>query len=86
MATASESDPSQTDEPLYRILKILRGSLLLSAVAIGVLLLVIGVVFELPFQFTSQDGVIAGILGVFGITAIVSAGSFYVLLTWFRRN
>lgn len=86
MSTASESEPSRTEEPLYRLLKTLRGSLLLSVVAIGILLLLVGAVFELPIQFTDQDGVLAGMFGVFGISAIVSAGSFYALLKWLRRD
>lgn len=86
MATASESDPRRANELLYRLLKLLRGSLLLSIVAIGVLLLLLAAVFEAPVELTSQDGVIAGMLGVFGISAIVSAGSFYVLLKRFRSR
>ncbi|NKE36114.1 hypothetical protein GWG54_09845 [Natronococcus sp. JC468] len=86
MVTTSKSESSRTDEPLYRLLKVLRGSLLLSTIAIGVGLLLIGAVFELPVQFTSQDGVIAGMLGVFGVSSIVSAGSVYLALWRIRRD
>ncbi|WP_306061559.1 hypothetical protein [Natronococcus wangiae] len=86
MATASKSEPRRTEELLYRLLKVLRGSLLLSIVAIGVVLLLVAAVFESGVQLTSQDGIIAGMLGVFGISAIVSAGSFYLLLKRLRRD
>lgn len=86
MATASKSESRRTEELLYRLLKVLRGSLLLSIVAIGVVLLLVAAVFESGIQLTSQDGIIAGMLGVFGISAIVSAGSFYVLLKRLRRH
>ena len=86
MATARQNERRSAEELLYRLLKILRGSLLLSIVAIGVVLLLIGAVFESGVQFTSQDGVIAGMLGVFGISAIVSSGSFYLLLRRLRQD
>ncbi|MFC4439978.1 MULTISPECIES: hypothetical protein [Natrialbaceae] len=86
METATEKDTDPEEELMYRLLKTLRGSLLLSFVAIGVVLLLVAAVFESGVQITSQDGVIAGMLGVFGISAIVSAGSFYLLLKRLRRD
>lgn len=86
METATEKDTRPAEELMYRLLKTLRGSLLLSFVAIGVVLLLVAAVFESGVQITTQDGVIAGMLGVFGISAIVSAGSFYLLLKRLRRD
>lgn len=86
METATEKDTDPEEELMYRLLKTLRGSLLLSFVAIGVVLLLVAAVFESGVQITTQDGVIAGMLGVFGISAIVSAGSFYLLLKRLRRD
>ncbi|WP_114576446.1 hypothetical protein [Saliphagus sp. LR7] len=71
---------------LYRELKVLRGSLLLSTVAIGVVLLGVAAVFESGLTLTRNDGVLAGMLGVFGISAIVVGGTFYLLLKAVHRT
>lgn len=84
-ATQSDTDSNTPNDVLYRALKTLRGSFLLSIVAMGVVLVLGGVVFD-SVAITRQDGVIAGMLGVFGISAIVVGGAFYALLTLVARR
>ena len=98
MATVAESEssesgdtePAETQSLTYRTLKLLRGSLLLSFVAVGVLLFAVGMVFEIAnvtsFEITNQDGIIAGMLGVFGVSSIIAAGTGYVLLQIIQRR
>ena len=90
MATTTEDQPQQDSDLIYRTLKTLRGSFLLSTAAAGVVLLTGAALFEfsamLAFSITSQDGIIAGMLGVFGVSAIVAGGSFYGLLKLIRRR
>ncbi|WP_255171450.1 hypothetical protein [Natrononativus amylolyticus] len=98
MATVADSESGEVEEPesvesnsvTYRILKLLRGSFLLSLVAVGILLLAVGMVFEIAnvttFEITSQDGVIAGMLGVFGISSIIAGGLFYVVIQLIQRK
>lgn len=85
MATA-DADTSPTDELLYRLLKELRGSLLLSLVAFGVVLLFVAVIFESGLTVTQHDPVLAGMFGVFGISAILGGGTFYVVLKVAKRR
>ncbi|MFC4986458.1 hypothetical protein [Saliphagus infecundisoli] len=86
MASATDEDASPRWRFLYRELKALRGSLLLSTVAIGVVLLGVAVVFESGLTITRNDGVLAGMLGVFGISAILVGGTFYLLLKAIHRS
>lgn len=92
MATASDVPGESENEFAYRLLKTLRGSLLLSFIAIGIGLVLLAAVFDhfetvttllgYPMTITSQDGIIAGMFGVFGISSIAAAGGFYLLLRW----
>ncbi|UHQ98540.1 hypothetical protein HYG81_23520 (plasmid) [Natrinema zhouii] len=84
LSTQTDSDPNTSNERLYRALTILRGSFLLSIVAIGVVMLLLGAIFD-SISLTQQDGVIAGMLGVFGLSAIAFGGTFYVLLALISR-
>lgn len=86
MASAPDEDVNPTRRFLYRELKALRGSLLLSTVAIGVVLLGVAVVFESGLTITRNDGVLAGMLGVFGISAILVGGTFYLFLKAIHRS
>lgn len=86
MATAPDTDSSPTNELLYRFFKELRGSLLMSTVAIGFVLFFVGAIFESSITITQQDAVLAGMFGVFGISAIIGGGSFYILLKILRRH
>lgn len=81
-----ESESIHPREVTYRLLKAIRGSLLLFFVANGVVLLFFAIIFESSIELTQQDGVIAGILGVFGISAIVFAGSSYAILKSAHRR
>lgn len=56
---------------IYRVLKTLRGSFLLSLVAFGIVLFAFAVLINTSISFTGQDGVIAAILGIFGISAVL---------------
>lgn len=85
MATVADGERRSTEDLIYRFLKTLRGSLLLSIVATGGLLVLIATVFDSSVTITSQDGVIAGMLGVFGVSAIIVAGSFYAGIKLLKR-
>lgn len=86
MASVTDENANPRRRLLYRKLKALRGSLLLSAVATGFVLLLVAVVFESGLTLTQNDGVLAGMFGVFGISAILAGGSFYLLLKVLHRN
>ncbi|WP_137290786.1 hypothetical protein [Natronorubrum halophilum] len=86
MSTPPTTDSNSASNRLYRFLKELRGSLLLSTVAFGFVLLFIAVVFESSLTITQGDPVLAGMFGVFGISSIVGAGSFYVVLKIIQRR
>lgn len=85
MATVADGERRSAEDLIYRFLKTLRGSLLLSIVATGGLLVLIATVFDSSVTITSQDGVIAGMLGVFGVSAIIVAGSFYAGIKLLKR-
>lgn len=79
-----ESDSSEVDRSsttmkgaTYRVLDALRRSFFLSLTFVGVLLLVAGVV--------RGDGVVAGMLGIWGATAIGIGLSIYATL-WYLRD
>lgn len=69
----------------YRVLKTLRGSFLLSLVTIGVVLFAIAVIVDTGIRFTGQDGVIAAILGIFGISAVLFGAVGYLALSVLQR-
>lgn len=84
MSTQTTTDSTLATEHLYRVLKTLRGSLLLSTIVMGVILFLIAVFFEVVNQsylmLTEHDGVFAAMFGVFGISAIVAGSFFYLVL------
>lgn len=82
--TSSVSSPSE--EKLFRLLKTLRGSLLLSTVAVGFVLVGIAAIFDSPISITQEDAVLAGMLGVFGFSAIIAGSLFYVGLKIVQRR
>lgn len=86
MSTAANTDSNSRNELLYRFLKELRGSLLLSMVAIGFVLIFVGVIFESSITVSQQDDVLAGMFGVFGISAIIGGGVCYVALKILHRR
>ncbi|MFC4986733.1 hypothetical protein [Saliphagus infecundisoli] len=86
MASATDENVSPQRRFLYRKLKVLRGSLLLSTVAIGVVLLLVAAIFESGLTITRNDGVLAGMFGVFGISTILAGGTFYLLLKAIHRS
>lgn len=90
MSTIAETDSDQSKSAVYRVLKSVRGSLLLSFVAVGLILLLIGMGFEIAnvtsLEITQQDGIIAGMIGVFGVSSIVAAGLFYLVLQVMHRT
>lgn len=86
MASTTDENADPRRRFLYRELKALRGSFLLSTVAIGFVLLLVAAVFESGLTITRNDGVLAGMLGVFGISAILVGGTFYLLLKAIHRN
>lgn len=88
MSPTPDTDSTASDELLYRFVKELRGSLLLSTVAIGVVLILFAVVLDSPLTITSakDDPVLAGMFAIFGISAILGGGSFYVLLKVVQRR
>lgn len=47
-------------------------------------MLLVGAIFD-SISLTQQDGVIAGMLGVFGLSAIAFGGTFYLLLALISR-
>lgn len=86
MAIQTDADSNRTNEFIYRFLKTLRGSFLLSTVAVGVALFFIGIIFESSITITQQDRVLAGMFGVFGISAVTAGGSLYILLRIIHRR
>lgn len=86
MSTPPTTDSNSATDHLYRFLKELRGSLLLSTVAFGFVLLFVAVIFESSLTITQADPVLAGMFGVFGISAILGAGSFYGVLKIIQRR
>ncbi|XVH33144.1 hypothetical protein ACNS7O_16335 (plasmid) [Haloferacaceae archaeon DSL9] len=58
----------------------------MSTVAIGVLLLVVAVIFESNLPITGHDPVFAGMFGVFGLSAILGGGLFYVSIKIAQRR
>lgn len=84
MATASDTD--RRTGVLYRFIKELRGSLLLSTVAVGVGLIAFAALLDSPITITQNDGILAGMFGVFGISAILAGGTFYLLLKALHRD
>lgn len=86
MSTAANTDSNSRNELLYRFLKELRGSLLLSMVAIGFVLIFVGVIFESSITVSQQDDVLAGMFGVFGISAIIGGGACYIALKILHRR
>lgn len=84
MATVSDTD--RRTGVLYRFIKELRGSLLLSTVAVGVGLIAFAVLLDSPITITQNDGILAGMFGVFGISAILAGGTFYLLLKALHRD
>lgn len=77
---------SPREEMLFRFFKTLRGSLLLSTVAFGFVLLFIAAIFNSSILITQEDGVLAGMIGVFGLSAIIAGSSFYVGLKIVQRH
>lgn len=90
MSTVTKSDSDQSQSGVYRVLKAIRGSILLSFVTVGLFLLGVGMIFEIAnvtsLEITQQDGIIAGILGVFGISSVVAAGIGYSILRIMHRK
>ncbi|WP_276256404.1 hypothetical protein [Halomontanus rarus] len=86
MSTAANTDSNSRNELLYRFLKELRGSLLLSMVAIGFVLIFVGVIFESSITVSQQDDVLAGMFGVFGVSAIIGGGVCYIALKILHRR
>ncbi|WP_207592751.1 hypothetical protein [Halomontanus rarus] len=86
MSTAANTDSNSRNELLYRLLKELRGSLLLSMVAIGFVLIFVGVIFESSITVSQQDDVLAGMFGVFGVSAIIGGGVCYIALKILHRR
>jgi hypothetical protein len=90
MSTATESDSNPLQSGIYRVLKAIRGSILLSFVSVGLFLLGVGMIFEIAnvtaVEITQQDGIIAGMLGVFGISAVAAAGIGYGILQIMHRK
>ncbi|WP_436925646.1 hypothetical protein [Halosimplex amylolyticum] len=86
MASVTDETANPRWQTLYWGLKALRGSLLLSAVAAGFVLLLVAAVFESGLTITQNDGVLAGMLGVFGLSAIVTGGVGYALVRVLHRR
>lgn len=85
MASVPEPSAGARRDALYRLLTALRGSLLLSSIAAGVALLLVAAVFESPLRLTQSDGVLAGILGVFGVSAVAVGVLGYGIVRVLRR-
>lgn len=60
-----------------RVLKALRGSFFLSLTVFGAVLIILGM--------TVFDGVLAGMFGIWGLTALLIGGVTYAI-TWFLRD
>lgn len=88
MSPTPDTDSTATNDLLYRFVKELRGSLLLSTVAIGVVLILFAVILDSPLTVTSpyDDAVLAGMFAIFGVSAILGGGSFYLLLKLVQRR
>lgn len=90
MSTQSTNDSAPATKHLYRGLKLLRSSLLLSTVVVGVILCLVAVFFEVTNQsslmLTEHDAVFAAMFGVFGISAILGGGLFYLTLKILQRR
>lgn len=81
-------ETTASNDYLYRFVKTLRGSLLLSTVAIGFALLAVAVLLDSPVTITSpyDDAVLAGMFAIFGVSAILGGGSFYLVLKLVQRR
>lgn len=81
------NDRSEWDlrEALYRVFKLLRGSFLFSLIVVGVVLFALAVLINSGIRFTGQDGVIAAILGIFGISAVLFGAVGYFAFKAFQR-
>ncbi|MFC7230661.1 hypothetical protein ACFQMM_03305 [Saliphagus sp. GCM10025308] len=90
MSTKTTTDSAQATEHLYRGLKVLRGSLLLSTVLIGIILFLVAVFLEVVNQssvmLTEHDGVFAAMFGVFGISAVLAGGLSYLVIKLLQRQ
>lgn len=77
MSSATENPLDELRSLISALAKPILSSFLLSTVALGVLLLVLGQ--------TVIDGVVAGMFGIWGVSLILTAGSAYAIIEFKKR-
>lgn len=85
MSVADNTSKKDLRDGVYRVLKTLRGSFLLSLIAVGVVLFATAILVDSGIRFTGQDGVIAAMLGIFGISAAIFGVVGYLALMALHR-
>lgn len=85
MGVADDTSMNDLRGVVYSVFKALRGSFLLSLTVFGIVLWTLAALVSTSIRFTGQDGVIAAMLGIFGISAILFGAVGYLVLTVIRR-
>lgn len=78
MASYTEPISQHVPPTVVTLLKTLRGSFLLFVVAVGVVCILMG----LFLQYVLGKGILAGMFGVWGISALMAGGIAYLVLLY----